>query len=125
MPTSKEKAARYANTGTAHINQSKPKFIAKTAGRKAQQERILEALRSGPRTSYELRRDPVGSYQNPTRIFELRQQGYEIETSRVVVVDQDGYVHPGVALYALVAEPTPEEREQKCASNVPAQGVLL
>lgn len=74
----------------------------------AQKDRILAALRVGPRTSYELRRDPVGSYQCPSRIHELRSQGYLIETHRVVVVDQDGFAHPRVAQYSLLGEPGQE-----------------
>lgn len=64
---------------------------------------ILKALRVGPKTTYELRRG--GSFQPPTRIFELRELGYNIETTRVSVTDRDGFTHVGVARYELVAEP--------------------
>ncbi|MFT4242554.1 MAG: helix-turn-helix domain-containing protein [Acidovorax sp.] len=73
----------------------------------AQRARALEALRTGPKTSYDLRR--LGLYQAPARILELRRAGYLIETHPVTVVDADGYEHPGVALYTLVEEPSPEE----------------
>lgn len=69
----------------------------------AQRQRILEALRRGPKTSYDLRR--AGCYQCPTRVFELRLRGYEITTSRVIVIDGNGYEHRQIALYELVAEP--------------------
>jgi len=69
----------------------------------AQRQRILEALRLRPHTSYDLRR--AGCYQCPARVFELRHEGFEIKTSRVVIVDRDGYEHPRCALYELVAEP--------------------
>jgi len=69
----------------------------------AQRQRILEALRLRPHTSYDLRR--AGCYQCPTRVFELRHEGFEIKTSRVVIVDRDGFEHRGVALYELVTEP--------------------
>ena len=69
-----------------------------TAG-EDQRQRIIDALHRRPQTSYDLRR--IGCYQCPTRVFELRQLGYEIETSRVVVVDADGFRHGGVALYSL------------------------
>ena len=69
----------------------------------AQRHRIIEALRRRPQTSYDLRR--AGCYQCPTRVFELRNLGYEIETRRVVVVDADGFEHCRVALYSLAAEP--------------------
>lgn len=64
---------------------------------------ILKALRAGPKTTYELRRG--GSFQPPTRIFELRELGYNIETTRVTVTDRDGFTHIGVARYELIAEP--------------------
>jgi hypothetical protein len=73
-----------------------------TAGA-AQRKRIVQLLRTRPHTSYELRR--AGCYQAPTRVFELRNAGFDIQTTRVVVVDDMGYLHPNVALYALVAEP--------------------
>ena len=72
----------------------------KSTSGEAQRHRIIEALLRRPQTSYDLRR--MGCYQCPTRVFELRQLGYEIETSRVVVVDADGFQHGGVALYSLV-----------------------
>lgn len=66
----------------------------------AQRFRILDALRSGPQTSYDLRR--MGCYQCPTRVFELRRAGHPITTTRVTLVDSDGYSHRGVALYELL-----------------------
>jgi hypothetical protein len=69
----------------------------------AQRERIAALLRMRPHNGYELRR--AGCYQCPTRIFELRARGYDIETQRVSVVDRDGFSHRGVALYVLLAEP--------------------
>lgn len=62
------------------------------------------AQRKRPHTSYELRR--AGCYQAPTRVFELRGAGFDIQTTRVSVIDSDSFSHVGVALYALVAEPT-------------------
>lgn len=69
----------------------------------AQRLRILEALRRRPQTSYDLRR--AGCYQCPTRVFELRHEGFEIKTSRVIVIDGDGFEHRQIALYELIAEP--------------------
>lgn len=71
-----------------------------------QRARALEALRSGPKTSNDLRR--VGLYQAPTRIFELRERGYEITSDPVTVIDADGFPHSGVALYTLISEPLME-----------------
>lgn len=64
-----------------------------------QRARILEALATGQKTSYDLRR--IGCYQCPTRVLELRRMGYDIRTQRVSIWDQDGYQHHGVALYSL------------------------
>lgn len=64
-----------------------------------QRSRLLEALAAGPKTTYQLRR--MGLFQAPTRVSELRDLGYQIQTARVTVVDQDGYSHPRVALYSL------------------------
>jgi hypothetical protein len=70
----------------------------------AQRERIISALRTGPKTSYDLRR--LGCYQAPARIKELRDKfGYDIRTERVTLYDRDGYMHRGAARYHLEAEP--------------------
>lgn len=73
-----------------------------TAG-EDQRQRIVGLLRQRPHNCYELRR--AGCYQAPTRVFELRQRGFDIETTRVVVIDADGFTHRGVALYTLHSEP--------------------
>ena len=70
----------------------------------AQRKRILEMLRTGPKTTLDFRR--AGAFQSPTRIFELRAEGYDIQTvGRVTVYDDQGYPHCGVAVYDLFAEP--------------------
>lgn len=74
----------------------------KSTASSAQRQRILEALRSGPKTSYCLRR--LGCYQAPARIFELRKKGHNIETERVDLYDRDGYLHPRAARYRLIDE---------------------
>lgn len=68
----------------------------------AQHQRILNALRTGPKNSHELRW--CGCYQVATRILELRRMGYVISTTRVPVTDAGGYLHPHCALYTLVSE---------------------
>lgn len=65
----------------------------------AQSNLVLETLKLSPKTTYDLRR--MGIFQAPTRVFELKAMGYPIQTSRVRVIDQDGYPHDGVALYTL------------------------
>jgi len=80
-------------------------FSPKSTHSEAQRQRILDALRRGPKTSYDLRR--IGCYQAPARIKELRDRfGYVIQTERVTLVDRDGYLHPRAARYSLVSEPT-------------------
>lgn len=68
----------------------------------AQRQRILDALRTGPQTSYDLRR--MGCYQAPARIIELRRMGCEIKTEFVTLYDRDGFLHPRCARYHLVSE---------------------
>lgn len=97
LPTAIGKGLRKNNLGL--------QCSAHGADRKGQQRRILSALRLRPHTTYELRGDPVGSFQAPTRVKELRELGYDIRTHRVTVVDHAGFQHPRVALYELVSEP--------------------
>lgn len=76
----------------------------------AQRRRMLEMLRTGPKTTLDFRR--AGVMQSQTRVFELRAQGYNLPTvGRVTIHDDQGYPHHGVALYELVAEP----QEGACA----------
>jgi hypothetical protein len=76
----------------------------------AQRQRILEALRTGPKTSYDLR--CLGAYQAPARIKELRDRmGYSIRTERVTLYDRDGYMHPRAARYHLESEPNGERAQ--------------
>ena len=74
-------------------------FSGKSTSGAAQRHRILEALRTGPKTSFELRR--LGIYQHSVRVFELRRAGYLITTTRVTLFDHDGFEHRSCALYSL------------------------
>jgi len=76
-----------------------PKFNPKSTATEAQRERILSALATGPKTSYDLRR--IGCYQCPARVLELRRRGYDIRTDLVTIYDRDGYRHDRVALYSI------------------------
>lgn len=78
-------------------------YSRKSTATEAQRARILDALRSGPKTSYDLRR--LGCYQAPARILELRRLGFDIRTELVDLYDRDGYLHPRAARYHLRAEP--------------------
>lgn len=78
---------------------------ARSTASEAQRARIIDALRSGPKTSHDLR--CLGCYQAPARIKELRDRyGFDIRTERVTLYDRDGYMHRGAARYHLEAEPT-------------------
>lgn len=74
-------------------------FSPKSTATEAQRQRILQALRGGPKTTYDLRR--IGCYQAPARIIELRRMGYDITTEFVTLYDRDGYLHPRCARYHL------------------------
>jgi len=71
-----------------------------------QRRRIVEMLRTGPKSTLDFRR--AGIMQSQTRIFELRNRlGYDIPTiGRVTIADDQGYLHDGVAVYELIAEPS-------------------
>lgn len=48
----------------------------------------------------------AGIMQSQTRVHELRKSGYDLPTTgRVSVADDEGYMHVGVAVYELLAEP--------------------
>lgn len=78
-------------------------FNAKSSATEAQRQRIINALRSSPKNSHELRE--LGVYQQSTRILELRRKGYRITTDRVTLWDAFGYAHRNCALYTLIAAP--------------------
>jgi hypothetical protein len=98
------------NGAGAHVkSDSRIAFNNRSAATEAQRDRILSALMRRPQTSYDLRL--IGCYQAPTRIKELRDDlGHCIETTRVTVVDNEGYTHRGVALYSLKAAADGGER---------------
>ena len=100
----KAKGPTVAAVSPLKTGQSGREFSAKSTHSEAQRQRILDALRHRPQTSYDLRR--IGCYQAPARVKELRDRfGYVIETTRITLVDRDGYLHPRAALYSLVSEP--------------------
>lgn len=88
----------------------------------AQRARVLAALRDGPKTTHDLR--CLGIYQAPARVKELRDVlGYTIETTRVTLVDRDGYSHPRAGLYELIADPPQFDLDLgREAANDPKRG---
>ena len=100
----KAKGPTVAAVSPLKTGQSGRKFSPKSTHSEAQRQRIVEALRNRPQTSYDLRR--LGCYQSAARIKELRDRfGYVIQTDRVTLVDRDGYLHPRAARYSLISEP--------------------
>lgn len=86
------------------FKQAQRQYSERSTTGEAQRFRIIRALRTGPKTSYDLRR--LGCYQAPARIKELRDRfGYTIRTELVTLYDRDGYMHARVARYHLEAEP--------------------
>ncbi|QNK74192.1 hypothetical protein H7F36_02790 [Variovorax sp. PAMC28562] len=81
--------------------------------RKEQHKVILSALRHSPKTTDFLR--SVGCFQAPTRIHELRAQGYSIDTAMVNAWGADGRTHR-MALYTL-NEPTDDWVRPAAGSN--------
>ena len=78
-------------------------------------ERILNALRVGPRTSEDLR--AAGVFQVSARIHNLRGKGYPIHTALVNIYDRAGYGHRRVALYSLEEPPPGNSEAPDCANS--------
>lgn len=68
-----------------------------------QRQRVLAAIRTGPKTTIELR-EQYGVISPAPRVLELRRMGYVIHTLRVRAVTPDGVTHYGIARYVLVSE---------------------
>lgn len=77
----------------------------RSTGTDAQFARIVALLRSGPQTTYSLRKHGIA--QTSSRIWDLRARGYVINTELCDAYDTDGYLHFRVAKYALIQEPLP------------------
>lgn len=76
-------------------------FNSKSTATAMQQARTLSLLAIRPRNTEELQK--AGIFRVSARIRELRRQGHDIRTARISLVDRDGFVHHGVALYSLEA----------------------
>ena len=66
----------------------------------AQRARILQRLREGPADTLTIRSE-LSVLMPATRIFELKQRGFVIETHRISIIDDIGTVHHCVGLYVL------------------------
>lgn len=69
----------------------------------AQRQTVLSALASGPKTTIQLRHD-FDIMMPGSRIKELREEGYRIDTYLVKAVNPFGTEHSRIALYSLVVE---------------------
>jgi hypothetical protein len=72
----------------------------KSTERAAQVRKLFALLKIRPHHTYELRR--LGISHPAGRVQDLEAEGHLIHSARVVVVDEHGFTHPGVALYSLV-----------------------
>lgn len=75
----------------------------KSTATPAQFSRLLATMRTGPLNTYQLR--AMGISHPAGRVRDLNRRGYVIVTSKIETLDQDGFMHRGVALYTLVSEP--------------------
>jgi hypothetical protein len=91
----KNKAAEAAQISNQNLNDNSAS---------SQRARVIHALRSGPKTTIELRRD-WGIMQPAPRVFELKARGYIVVTTPVSAHTDDGALHRGVARYVLLREP--------------------
>lgn len=100
MTPEKTKAPAVGAARALKKSQLPPELSAKSTRTEAQRQRILDALRRRPHSTEDLRY--LGIFQAATRIKELRDRfGFSITTSRITVVDREGYSHPRAALYSL------------------------
>ena len=97
-----EKTATPKNEAAS--KESRPEFKASNGGNgaAAQRRRALDLLRSGPKSTIQLRRD--GDILAPAaRILELKQRGFDILTQWAHQATDSGKLHR-VALYVLLRE---------------------
>lgn len=78
-------------------------LASKTTERSVQIKKLALLLAMRPHHTYELRK--LGISHPAGRVQDLEEQGYVIESSRVTVVDENGFTHPGVARYSLISKP--------------------
>lgn len=71
----------------------------KSTATAVQQTRILSLLAIHPHNTEELQK--AGIFRVSARIRELRRLDHDIRTVRISLIDRDGFVHSGVALYSL------------------------
>ena len=86
------------------MNIPKRKPSAKSTSIEAQYERCLDMLRSGEKSTIELRRG--GVMMPAARVKELIAKGHHLKRIALRDLwDEWGFCHPRVAIYALISEP--------------------
>ncbi|KOP58691.1 hypothetical protein OX90_00635 [Pseudomonas coronafaciens pv. porri] len=70
----------------------------------AQNARFIQRLRLGSIDTFTAMRE-LNICRPGARICDLRNAGYRIDTARIVLTDEWGCTHRGVALYTLMSEP--------------------
>lgn len=74
-------------------------LASKSTERGAQVRKLFALLKIRPHHTYELRR--LGISHPAGRVQDLEAEGHLIHSARVIVVDEHGFTHPGVAMYSV------------------------
>jgi hypothetical protein len=100
-----EKATGGQPDGTSNHSTNTRKFSLKSTATEAQYERSIVMLRTGEKSTIELRK--AGVMMPAARIKELNDRyGYNIiRVALRDLWDEWGFCHPRVAIYALISEP--------------------
>lgn len=75
--------------------------------RQAQIQRVIAALRTGPKSTIDLQRDE-NIMRPAARVHDAKQRGYQIVTSLQSLRDDYDRPHGRVAVYSLISEPKRE-----------------
>jgi Helix-turn-helix domain len=85
----------------------------------SQRARVIHALRTGAKTTLELRAG-FNVLSPAPRIFELKARGWGIDKTTVKAYTPDGVLHTGIARYYLAREPIAETM----ATEVPPKSAI-
>jgi hypothetical protein len=87
----------------------------------AQEQRIIELLRTGPKTTDQLR--AAGCFQTSARIWKLRHVlGYQIKNVPWDGIGADNQFHRRLARYILEGEPAPSQPQEGPKSGAEGEG---
>ena len=101
----KEMASTVSAVEAIKEKQKPTQFSAKSTATQAQHERIVKMLRISTRSTFDFRKD--GIMAPAARIKELNEKhGFRIiRIALRDLWDDEGFMHPRVAIYALIDEP--------------------